>query len=406
MNLTQSLRVGIIAGLIMIAFCISCSGIESEDAGHLQVEFSPNYSLDANMGELYSSEIPLTNLSLQLESLETDIFNDPRSTSDWVRCLGDYESRLRERAVRLAHIEAQLREEWPELNDDERIKKTRILEDLLRRQAVHLYDFQYHLKKRYCHLTFSDQMEFLHSFEDLLDRESLLLEGFEGFLHQLQNVQDQYQIEFLASFEDLIRRQAILLDIYEDLLKTRCNELRLYKYVVRCGEFRCGQNITYNYVLSNICNCTFEGVRIIDDRLGVVVEGVSLRPYEKKVFSKSTILNYTSGTTVCNTASAIGVDSDGFTIFSPSNEVCITIAEPLLNHNLDLINLGSQKTIAFASNSAIAENSILIKKNQDGRSSSNNDTVNRDAIRVGDQLAGAHQNSKASNSIKIVSNQG
>jgi hypothetical protein len=406
MNLTQSLRVGIIAGLIMIAFCISCSGIESEDAGHLQVEFSPNYSLDANMGELYSSEIPLTNLSLQLESLETDIFNDPRSTSDWVRCLGDYESRLRERAVRLAHIEAQLREEWPELNDDERIKKTRILEDLLRRQAVHLYDFQYHLKKRYCHLTFSDQMEFLHSFEDLLDRESMLLEGFEGFLHQLQNVQDQYQIEFLASFEDLIRRQAILLDIYEDLLKTRCNELRLYKYVVRCGEFRCGQNITYNYVLSNICNCTFEGVRIIDDRLGVVVEGVSLRPYEKKVFSKSTILNYTSGTTVCNTASAIGVDSDGFTIFSPSNEVCITIAEPLLNHNLDLINLGSQKTIAFASNSAIAENSILIKKNQDGRSSSNNDTVNRDAIRVGDQLAGAHQNSKASNSIKIVSNQG
>ena len=406
MNLTQSLRVGIIAGLIMIAFCISCSGIESEDAGHLQVEFSPNYSLDANMGELYSSEIPLTNLSLQLESLETDIFNDPRSTSDWVRCLGDYESRLRERAVRLAHIEAQLREEWPELNDDERIKKTRILEDLLRRQAVHLYDFQYHLKKRYCHLTFSDQMEFLHSFEDLLDRESLLLEGFEGFLHQLQNVQDQYQIEFLASFEDLIRRQAILLDIYEDLLKTRCNELRLYKYVVRCGEFRCGQNITYNYVLSNICNCTFEGVRIIDDRLGVVVEGVSLRPYEKKVFAKSTILNYTSGTTVCNTASAIGVDSDGFTIFSPSNEVCITIAEPLLNHNIDLINLGSQKTIAFASNSAIAENSILIKKNQDGRSSSNNDNVNRDAIRVGDQLAGAHQNSKASNSIKIVSNQG
>jgi hypothetical protein len=406
MNLTQNLRVGIIASLVMIAFCISCLGSVSEDAGQFQIVFSPNCTLAENMRELYSSEIPLTNLSLQLESLETDIFNDPRSTSDWVRYLGDYESRLRGRAVRLAHIEEQLREEWPELNDDERITKTRILEDLLRRQAVHLYDFQYHLKKKYCHLPISDQEEFLHSFEDLLDRESTLLEGFEGFLHQMQNVQDQYQIEFLASFEDLIRRQAILLDIYEDLLKTRCNELRLYKYVVRCGEFRCGQNITYNYVLRNICNCTFEGVRIIDDRLGVVVDGVSLRPYEKKVFAKSTVLNYTSGTTVCNTASAIGVDSYGFTIFSPSNEVCITIAEPLLNHNFDSINLGNQKAMAIASDPAIAENSILIKKNQDGKSFSNNDTVNRDAIRVGDQLAGAYQNSKASNRIKIVSNQG
>ena len=62
--------------------------------------------------------------------------------------------------------------------------------------------------------------------------------------------------------------------------------------------------------------------------------------------------------------------------------------------------------MAIASDPAIAENSIIIKKNQNGKSFSNNDTVNRDAISVGDQLAGAYQNSKASNRIKIVSNQG
>ncbi|NTV28266.1 MAG: hypothetical protein HGA93_06290 [Methanothrix sp.] len=248
-------------------------------------------------------------------------------------------------------------------------------------------------------------MKFLHSFEDLLDRESELLGGFEVFLHKLQNVQDQYLIEFLANVEDLIRRQAVLLDIYRDLLKTKCSELKLYKYVVRCGEFRCGQNVTYNYVLRNSCNCTLEGVRIIDDRLGVIVDGVSLRPYEEKHFTKSSVLNYPSGTRLCNTARVFGVNPDGFTIFSISNEVCITVAEPLLNHNFDSIKLGNQKTVAIASDPAIAENSIIIKKNQNGKSSSNNDTINRDAISVGDQLAGAFQNSRASNSIKIVSNQ-
>jgi len=309
--------------------------------------------------------------------------------------------------MRLARIEAQLGEEWPELDDYERINKTRCLEDLLRRQAVLLYDFQSHLKKKYCQFSISDQKKFLNSFVDLLGREAMILEGFEGFLHQLQNVQDQYQIEFLAGFEDMIRRQAILLNIYEDLLKTRCNELRLYKYVIRCGEFRCGQNITYEYLLKNICNCTLDGVKIIDDRLGVIVDGVSLRPYEKKVFTKFAVLNYSSDTRVCNTAIALGVDSEGFTVSSTSNEVCFTVAEPLLSQNSDSINLGSQKTIAIASDPAVAENSIIIKKNQDGKRFSNNDNdnINQDAIRVGDQLAGAYQNAKASNSIKIVSNQ-
>lgn len=406
MNLTQSLRVGIIASILMITFSISGLGSVSEGSDQFQIDYRPNYTLDENVRELYSSEILLANQSSQLGSLEINTLTDPRSTSDCVRSLGDYESQLRDRAVKLANIEAQFKKEWPEWNVAERINKTKCLEDLLRRQAVLLYDFQLHLKKKYCQFPISDKKKFLHSFEDLLDREAKLLEGFEGFLHQLQNVQDKYQIDFMASFEDLIRRQAVLLSIYEDLLKIKCNKLEIYKYVIRCGEFRCGQNITYTYVITNICNCTVKDIKIIDDRLGVVVEGISLSPYETKVFTKSTVLIYPPGTTVCNTASVFGVDPDGFNISDTSNPVCITIAEPVTNHNFDSITLGNQKTIAIASDPAIAENSITIKKNQDGKCGSNNDSANRDTIGVGDQLAGAFQNSKASNNIRIISNSG
>jgi len=405
MNLTQSLRVGIIASLLLTAFSISGLGSVSEDSDQQQIDYQSNYTLDDNVRELYSSEILLENQSHQLESQETDTLN-PQSTFDCVRSLGDYESRLRDRAVRLANIEYQLKEEWPEWNVDERINKTKCLEDLLRRQSVLLYDFQSHLEKKYCRFSISDKNKFLHSFEDLLDREANLLEGFEGFLHQLQNVQDKYQIDFLASFEDLIRRQAVLLNLYDDLLKTKCNELEIYKYVIRCGEIRCGQTIKYTYVIKNICNCTVKDIKIIDDRLGVIAEGISLKPYETKVFTKSTALIYPPGTMVCNTASVFGVDPDGFNISDTSNPVCITIAEPVTNHNFDSINLGNQKTVAIASDPAIAENSIIIKKNQNGKRGSNYDSANRDTIGVGDQLAGAYQSSKASNNIRIISNQG
>ena len=405
MNLTQSLRVGIIVCLILIAFSISGLGSVSEDSDQQQIDYQSNYTLDDNVRELYSSEILLENQSRQLESREIDTLN-PQSMFDCVRSLSNYESRLRDRAVRLANIEAQLKEEWPEWNVEERINKTKCLEDLLRRQAVLLYDFQFHLKRNYCRFPLSDRKKFLHSFEDLLDREAKLLVGFEGFLHQLQNVQDKYQIDFLSSFEDLIRRQAVLLNIYKDLLKTKCNELEIYKYVIRCGEIRCGQMVTYNYVIKNICNLSVEDIEIIDDRLGVIVEGISLKPYEKKVFAKSTVLIYQPGALVCNTASVFGVDSDGFNVSNTSNPVCVTIAEPLTNHNLDSINLGNQKTVAIASDSAIAENSITIKKNQNGKRGSNDDSANRDTIGVGDQLAGAYQSSKASNNIRIISNKG
>ena len=91
MNLTQSLRVGIIASILMITFSISGLGSVSEGSDQFQIDYRPNYTLDENVRELYSSEILLANQSSQLGSLEINTLTDPRSTSDCVRSLGDYE---------------------------------------------------------------------------------------------------------------------------------------------------------------------------------------------------------------------------------------------------------------------------------------------------------------------------
>ena len=57
MNLTQSLRVGIIASILMITFSISGLGSVSEGSDQFQIDYRPNYTLDENVRELYSSEI-------------------------------------------------------------------------------------------------------------------------------------------------------------------------------------------------------------------------------------------------------------------------------------------------------------------------------------------------------------
>lgn len=412
MSLRQILPVAIIFSLmaIILAAASSISAADSSEGGSdnpspLQVDYLLNYSLDENLRELHSSEIMLENQSRRLESLEVNATTNPAETLENARSLEEYECQLRERAKRLAIIEAQLQQEWPDLDIDERVDRARCLEDLLRSQAILLYDFQSHLKKIYCHLSALEQRRFMASFQDLLDRESVLLQGFEDFGHHLQDAQMGSQIDFLASFEDLIRRQAILLDIYQDLLKTDCSDLKLYKYIKKCGEFRPCQNVTYYFVLESTCNCTISGIRITDDHLGVVAKGISLGPYEKRTYAKTSTLNYSSGERVCNTAHAIGTNSDSLVVFASSNEVCITIAPPVINRNFDSLTLGDQRTIAMAADPAVAENSIIIKKSQNKECCSNNDGLNYDVIRAGDQLAGAFHDSKASNRIKIVSNQ-
>jgi hypothetical protein len=359
--------------------------------------------LKEDIRELYSSEILLVNQSRQIDLNDTVFFADRQFIGENTRSLGEYEHLLRERAVRLAKFESRLMEIWPELSLEERVDITDGLEGLLRRQAILIYDFQSQLKKKYCLFPIREKKKFLNSFEDLLDREVALLLGFEGFLHHLQNAPEEEKIEFLASFEDLIRRQAILLDIYDDFLKVNCNILKIYKSVNGCGCYRSCQNTTYTYVIKNTCNCTIEGIKIGDSRLGVIIEGISLGPYEMKSFNKATVLNYSPSTMVCNTAQAWGIDPDGFTIMRVSNEVCIRMCAPAKNQ--EYLELGSQKALAIASDPATAENNIVIEKNQNGKCCANKDSANQMAIRVGDQLAVAYRSSKGSNNIKIVSNQ-
>jgi len=359
--------------------------------------------MDDELREIYSEDISIFRQFSLIHSADASAFAERISIGEGSRSAGEYESLLRERAVRLAEFESRLKEAWPELSLQERINITRSLEGLLRSQAVLLYHFQSQLKEKYCLFSAKDKKKFLHSLDDLLDRESDLLQGFEDFLHQLQDAPQECQMEFLASFEDLIRREAILLDIYKDFLKVNCNVLKIAKSVNGCGYYRSCQNITYTYIIKNTCNCTVNEIKIIDSRLGVIVEGISLGPYEKRSFNKSTILDYPPRTEVCNTARVWGIDPNDFTIMRESNEVCIRMAAPARNQ--DAIEIGNQKTVAVASDPATAENSIVIKKNQLGKCCSNKDCANMMAIRVGDQLAAAYRSSRASSSIKIVSNQ-
>ena len=421
MKLKESLQVAIIISLAVIVMATasaiaalgspsnglpeSVSGSNSDHACIYQIDSLLNLTLDENLRELRSREVILENQSWELRSQEENASVIPADAWKNVRSLGQYECHLRERAIRLAIIEAQLREEWPYLDIDERIEMTRCLEGLLRGQAVLLYDFQSHLKRNYCKLSTPDQKEFLASFEDLLERESELLKGFEDFGHRLQDAPAGYQIEYLASFEDLIRRQAVLLEIYQRLLKTDCHDLRLYKYIKKCGKFRPCQDVTYYYILQSISNCTISSIRITDDQLGEVAQGISLQPYEMRVFAKNITLDYPTGERICNTAHAIGTNCDGLMVTASSNEVCITIEQPVHNQNLDSLTLGDQRTIALAADPAVAENSIIIKKSQGKECCSNNDALNYDVIDAGDQLAGAFQNSRASNRIKVVANQ-
>ena len=165
----------------------------------------------------------------------------------------------------------------------------------------------------------------------------------------------------------------------------------------------CIRDSTYTYVIKNACNCTIEGIKIVDSRLGVIVEGISLGPYETKYFRKSTVLKYPPDALVCNAAQAWGIDPNGFTTISESNEVCIRMCASPKTKNQESLKLGNQKALAVASDPATAENNILIKKNQNG--CENRDSANQMAIRVGDQLAASYRSSKGANNIKIVSNQ-
>jgi hypothetical protein len=427
MNPTHSHRVGIAVCLLLISICSSCLGDVSEYSGQDQIDSSIISSLDSqpeipsqtlsdalpetlpypmlsgDIRELISGEILMDNQSRQIELTDTVLFADRQSIEECTNSLGAYESMLRERAIRLAQLEFRLKENWPLLSLEERVDLTKGLEGLLRRQAIRIYDFQSQLKKKFCIFPINGKKKFLDSFGDLLDRESDLLLGFEDFLHNLQDAPREDKIEFLASFEDLIRRQAVLLDIYDAFLRVNCKILKIHKYASGHGYARPCQNITFTYVIKNTCNCVVEGIRIVDSRIGIIVDNISLGPYEKKSFTKTAVLNGPPGSFVCNKAQVWGNFTNNFIVMSESNEVCVRMAEPTINN--DSLDLGNQKALAIASDPAAAENNIVIEKNQVGKFSPNKDSANQIAMGVGDQLAAAYRSSKGANNIKIVSTQ-
>ena len=375
----------------------------SGNASEIQPEALPYSLLISEIDELNSSLILLENQSRQIDLNSTIKFADQQCIEECICSLSAYENMIRDRAVFLEKFEIRLKNSWQNLNKVQRIYITKCLEKMLRSQSMLIYDFQSQLKKKFCSFPIRSRNKFLDSQRDLLERQANLLLGFEGLLHNLQDIEDYQKVEFLASFEDLIRRQAILLDIYEAFLKVKCDILKINKHVSGCGYYRPCENATYVYEVINTCNCTVEGIRIVDDKLGIIADDISLGPHEKKHFSKTAPLNFSSGKTACNIAQVWGNISNNFIVMSQSNEVCVKIVSPTVTN--DSLKLGNQKAIAIATDPAKAENNIAIVKNQLGKFSPHKNSAYNMTIGIGDQLAAAYRNSKGANNIHIVSNQ-
>ena len=357
------------------------------------IKISDNQSLSA-------CETLIKNQKPQLDIVKScDITpNNPIDPED----LAIIEKELRKQANLSASFEQLLMEKWPDLSQQDRINSTTSLEDLLRRQAILLESFQAHLKEIWCLLDPSQKQKFTLSYEDLLKRQSNLLLRFEGFLHLQQTLDQTTTVKYLASFEDLIRREAILLDSLEDILKIKCNKLRIDKsadkYCVKPGEA-----VDYTYKITNTDNSSIQNVTIIDDRLGSIAKAIELGPNETRSFSKTTPISGTCGCTICNRAEVFGVDSAGFLVYGVSQEVCIKIV--CGRTNIDSITLGSQRADAIATDPAMANNTIEILKNQQSGCPGGCKSFNKEAIRIGNQTAGAYNSGSISaNHIKIESN--
>ncbi len=405
MKLTDGLKAAMLVTIVVLVSMSTCAlGDEGTSPGqsYYRIDSAPKPSMQVD--DLYSQVVLLMNRSHQLESLGACDVTDQDSRERCTEFLDDYESQLRHQAELLDSFEDLLINEWPNLSEEQRISLTASLEDLLRREAILLNEFQSCLKKFYCLLPPSSKKKFLNSYEDLLKREANLLLGFEDILHLQQTIRHSSMIAFLESFEDLIRRQAMLLDSFEDFLKVNCNILKIHKSVDKCG-FRPGQKATYNYVISNTDNFTIVDIKIVDDHLGKVIEGITLGPYETKTFSKSTILDedVPGGTKICNRARVFGVDPKGFTVSSLSNMVCIRLICEAVNY--DSVNLGDQRSLALSSDLAKADNFIEIEKDQKTNCAKNVDSRNAEKIKVGNQFAAAFQSGRAKNSIKIIEGQ-
>lgn len=407
MGLKLMLRWELCAAIILIVLPLSalcneepCCNIGARD--FMNLSWTPAATAQNESFDIFALGEEIDRQCMQLENKDICDVTDPNSLPRCIRFLDDYETQLRDQALLLDSFEELIFEQWPSLSEEERIELTASLEDLLRRQSNLLFRFQLYMKRLWCLLDAKDKKKFIDSYEDLLKRQSGLLLGFEDLLHWQQQIRDSKMFDFLSSFEDLIRRQAILLDTFSDFLSVNCHALKISKTIQpSCACVRPGQQVTYYYTISNTENYTVKCIKIIDDRLGVIAEGITLGPYESRSFSKQIVIDEPVGTVICNQARVYGIDPKGFTISAQSKRICIRVMSAAAN--IDSITTGRQRSLAFSTDPASASNSIEIKKNQKRNCLSNLDSASREMIKIADQSAAAFNNAKASNSIKMMS---
>jgi len=286
---------------------------------------------------------------------------------------------------------------------DESIDFLDSFEDLLRRQAGLYSGFERLLKSQWYNLNCEQQRIFLDSFEDLLHREVRLYARFNSSLEQIwPSLPGEEKVKLLASFEDLLRRQADLFKSFEELYMMSQGGLTLEKAVNKSCICRPGEAVEYSFTVKNWYNQTIANVSIVDDHLGLIVEDVTLGPYEEKTFYK---IAHLEGTT-CNTAKARGEGPCGEMLLDESNTVCVTLC-PVSGNNSASLVVGRQIAFSSGSDPPVAFNNLEIKKSQMVEAIKQN---NNQSIWLGYQKAASISNpksgSESSNNRRIVANQG
>jgi hypothetical protein len=205
---------------------------------------------------------------------------------------------------------------------EEKVAFLTSFEDLLRRQTKLYKGFEDMLHIGWDCMNVEDQEKFLASFADLLDREAILYTSFENLIkNNWTDFNQEEKNKFLISFEDLLRRQTELFKSYEVLLKTKRGGISIEKTADK-SVIGCEDTVTYTYTIKNWYKSkSIKNIVIIDDKLGTVVSGIYLKPYEIKIFNKSAILRETT----CNIAKVMGEvdDLNASLVWANSIERCV-----------------------------------------------------------------------------------
>ncbi len=258
---------------------------------------------------LSASALALEDPAGQIAELVPDPVSDPLSCQ--YSCSGDdplssLEDLLRGQAQLLTAFSILL--DKTNRTTNESIVFLDSFEDLLRRQATLYSGFESLLKSQWYNLDCEQQKIFLDSFEDLLHREVRLYARFNGSLEQIWlSLPGEEKVKLLASFEDLLRRQADLFKSFEELYMMSQGGLTVEKAANKSCICRPGEAVEYSFTVKNWYNQTIKNVSIVDDHLGMIVENLTLGPYEVKTFYK---IAHLEGTT-CNTARAYGEGTCG-----------------------------------------------------------------------------------------------